>query len=1162
MDTKLTLSLDKSVIEQAKNYAKSNKVSLSKLIESYLASLTSKRNNDLEIKKIAFTLLLALATTVTYAQTSTGDLTLSSQAAIDGFNFTEVTGTLTIEETTPGDIVNLDGLSELTTIGNELQIKNNTALTSFSGLEMLHSIGDTLTITGNTALTDFCVLSSLVGDDKQITSSEYVVSGNGYNLPYALVGNENFCSNVAGSIFDGDIILNSQEAIDRFNYTSVTGNLTINDSLNRNITNIDSLNELTQIGGNLAIQQNLSLISLSGLEDLTAIGGNLTIQSNTSLTSLSGLDSLTEIGGSLNIQTNVSLTSLRGLESLTEIGRNLFIIFNESLESLRGLDFLTEIRENLFIVSNDFFTSLSGLDSLTEIGESIVIQNNIALIDFCMLSPLVGDENQIISSEYNVSGNGYNPPYSFIQSETRCSPSAVIFAGDVTLNSQDTLDAFTQTYTAIIGNLTINDSLDNNITNLDNLIGLTEVVGNLSIQSNDSLTSLRGLDSLIGVGGNLEISTNVALTDFCAISSLVGNDLPITSGDYTVSGNSYNPPYTFIQIETLCSNVGGSIFAGDVTLNSQDTLDVFTQTYTAITGNLIINDSLDNNITNLDSLIGLTEVGGNLSIQSNASLTSLSGLDSLTEIGGNLEISTNIALADFCAISSLVGNEQPITSEDYTVSDNSYNPPYTFIQIETLCSNVGGSIFAGDVTLNSQDTLDVFTQTYTAIRGNLIINDSLDNNITNLDSLIGLTEVGGNLRIQSNSTLESLRGLDSLTEVGGNLSIQINSSLESLRGLESLTEVGGNLSIQINSSLESLRGLDSLTEIGGFLSIRSNSSLESLRGLDSLIEIGGLLDIQGNISLTNFCVLSPLVGNDQSINFGEYFIFSNGYNPTYTEIQTSARCHLAPPVVVVALQDVTIELGDLFAPINLASVFSDPNGEPLTYTATSSDTAVVKVSITEDSTLTLTEVGVGTTTITVTATAGEASINSTFMASITQNNNAPIRTTLAFPPIPAVEVGYQLPVPINLTPFFSDPDGDGLMYTATASDTSIITVEIVQPSSVTFTALSVGTTAITITATDPHGLSVSETVMLTVEEGEAALGIADTDILAVYPNPSSGVFQLSRTAAMVWVYDMSGRLVYRGRKIKDLDLTSNPAGQYLVEVRVGKERGRYTIIRE
>lgn len=40
MNTKLTINLDKSVIEQAKSYAKTNRVSLSQLIENYLDSLT------------------------------------------------------------------------------------------------------------------------------------------------------------------------------------------------------------------------------------------------------------------------------------------------------------------------------------------------------------------------------------------------------------------------------------------------------------------------------------------------------------------------------------------------------------------------------------------------------------------------------------------------------------------------------------------------------------------------------------------------------------------------------------------------------------------------------------------------------------------------------------------------------------------------------------------------------------------------------------------------------------------------------------------------------------------------------------------------------------------------------------------------------------------
>ena len=49
MYTKLTLNVDKTVIEQAKAYAKSQKVSLSRLIESYLASLVSKDRKDIEI---------------------------------------------------------------------------------------------------------------------------------------------------------------------------------------------------------------------------------------------------------------------------------------------------------------------------------------------------------------------------------------------------------------------------------------------------------------------------------------------------------------------------------------------------------------------------------------------------------------------------------------------------------------------------------------------------------------------------------------------------------------------------------------------------------------------------------------------------------------------------------------------------------------------------------------------------------------------------------------------------------------------------------------------------------------------------------------------------------------------------------------------------------
>lgn len=49
MDKKLTLSLNGVIIESAKTYAKSNNISLSKLIESYLTTLTTGTKKSSEI---------------------------------------------------------------------------------------------------------------------------------------------------------------------------------------------------------------------------------------------------------------------------------------------------------------------------------------------------------------------------------------------------------------------------------------------------------------------------------------------------------------------------------------------------------------------------------------------------------------------------------------------------------------------------------------------------------------------------------------------------------------------------------------------------------------------------------------------------------------------------------------------------------------------------------------------------------------------------------------------------------------------------------------------------------------------------------------------------------------------------------------------------------
>ncbi len=55
METKLTLRLNDTIIKRAKVYAKKHNISLSKMIESYLDSITKPNNDD---KKISITPLV------------------------------------------------------------------------------------------------------------------------------------------------------------------------------------------------------------------------------------------------------------------------------------------------------------------------------------------------------------------------------------------------------------------------------------------------------------------------------------------------------------------------------------------------------------------------------------------------------------------------------------------------------------------------------------------------------------------------------------------------------------------------------------------------------------------------------------------------------------------------------------------------------------------------------------------------------------------------------------------------------------------------------------------------------------------------------------------------------------------------------------------------
>ena len=185
------------------------------------------------------------------------------------------------------------------------------------------------------------------------------------------------------------ITFTTQEQIDNFQSdypgcTEIEGDVGI---LGVNISNLEALHVLSNIGGDLWILNTEALTSLTGLNNIISIGGYLLIQCNIGLVNLSGLESLSSIGGSFEMSLNPALTDIVGLNNLSAIGRELFIFGNNTLVSLNGLGKLTFVT-NLWIRDNDFLTNLTGLNNLTSIEETLTIRYNDALINLTGLENL------------------------------------------------------------------------------------------------------------------------------------------------------------------------------------------------------------------------------------------------------------------------------------------------------------------------------------------------------------------------------------------------------------------------------------------------------------------------------------------------------------------------------------------------------------------------------------------------------------------------------------------------------------------------------------------------------------------------------------------------------------------------------------------------------
>ena len=146
------------------------------------------------------------------------------------------------------------------------------------------------------------------------------------------------------------------------------------------ITNLNGLNVLISVEGELDIGYTTALSNLTGLENISTLRETLRIYMNSGLSSLSGLDNLTTIGGNLRITNNTILTDLSALNNITTIPENLRVYMNDSLTNLSGMENITSVGDNLRITNNISLINISALNNLSSIGGELAVDNNDALI--------------------------------------------------------------------------------------------------------------------------------------------------------------------------------------------------------------------------------------------------------------------------------------------------------------------------------------------------------------------------------------------------------------------------------------------------------------------------------------------------------------------------------------------------------------------------------------------------------------------------------------------------------------------------------------------------------------------------------------------------------------------------------------------------------------
>ena len=212
------------------------------------------------------------------------------------------------------------------------------------------------------------------------------------------------------------------------------------------------------------------------------------------------------------------------------------------------------------------------------------------------------------------------------------------------------------------------------------------------------------------------------------------------------------------------------------------------------------------------------------------------------------------------------------------------------------------------------------------------------------------------------------------------------------------------------------------------------------------------------------------------------------------------------PLAVGSIPVRTIPVGEAET-VEVASYFSDPDGDALSYEAMSSNAGIATVSV-EDGSVTVSALAKGVVTVTVAARDPQDLIaQQRFQVTV------PNRAPEAVAAIPAQTVFAGETASVDASAYFSEPDGDPLTYSAASSAAAVVAASV-SGSTLTISAIAVGTATVTITARDPDGLEATSSFGVTIETPAAG----SFQIELVFATPVTAVREAAfRAAAERWM---------------------------------------------